>query len=182
MQTITHKKLVEIIANSTGAMPVGLLTETDARALKTGNPFGEITKRVRVVAFVGANYEKAVNREAERQGGIGGFKAEKRPWGEWLVPNKLATHKGETYLRTQSTPGQRNRNRARILFYRGENGQFLSRDEVKKFIPEKSVSARQAAVGVGATDGRKQVDVREYKLSSILQIRIGGRTYQVAKD
>ena len=181
MQTITHKKLAEIIANSTGAMPVGLLTETDAKARKTGNPFGVITKRVRSVGFVGANYEKAVNRESERQGGTVDFVAKPRPWGEWVIPNKLATHKGGFYLRTQSTPGQRKRNRAKVLFYRGENGQFIPRDEARKFIPEKAISARQLDVGVGQATGGEQVDVREYSFDSILLIRIAGKTYQVKK-
>lgn len=163
-------------------MPVGLLTETDAKARKTGNPFGVITKRVRSVGFVGANYAKSVNRESERQGGSVDFVAKPRPWGQWVIPNKLATHKGGFYLRTQSTPGQRNRSREKVLFYRGENGQFLSRDEAKKFIPDEAISARQAAVGVGQGDAKKQVYVREYSFDSILLIRIAGKTYQVKKS
>ena len=184
MKTITHTQLLNLVRETPGAFPIGLLTETDARAKKTGNPFGEIRKRVYAVGFVGANYEGAVNREAGRQGGDAGeFKAKPRQWGEWLpgLESKVATHKGRLYLRTQSTPGQRERQKAEVLFYRGENGQFLRHKDVAPFLPAKSFSNRQASVGVGADTG-EQVDVREYAFDSILRIRHKGETLKVIPD
>lgn len=182
MKKITHTQLVELVRNSPGAFPVGILSETDARAKKTGNPYGEIRKRVYCVGFVGANYEASVNREAGRQGGNAGeFKAKPRPWGEWLpgLESKVATHKGRFYLRTQSAPGQRERQKAEILFYRGENGQFLRHRDVAPFLPAKSFSSRQASVGVGSDAQAEQIDVREYAFDSILRIRHKGETFEV---
>ncbi|RTL00395.1 MAG: hypothetical protein EKK57_07280 [Proteobacteria bacterium] len=183
MKKISHTELIELVKNSPGAFPVGILSETDARAKKTGNPYGEIRKRVYCVGFVGANYEASVNREAGRQGGdgTGSFVAKPRQWGEWLpgLESKVATHKGRLYLRTQSTPGQREKQKAEVLFYRGQNGQFLRHRDVAPFLPAKSVSSRQLTVGVGSDAQAEQIDVREYAFDNILRIRHKGETFEV---
>lgn len=190
MQKITHADLVKLIVNRPGAFPVGLLAETDARCVQkdreTGvkHSFGEISKISYSVPFVGAKYEAAVNREASRQDGKGEFVAFGLPKGrEWLPgaegkvlrsiddPNTL-------YLRTQTVPGQRLRNKARVLAYRAENGQFLSRETVKPFLPVKSFSQRQASVGVG-DKGEGQVDVRDFKFSSIRRVKMGKEVFEI---
>lgn len=182
MKTLTHSQLVQILAQSKGAMPVGILAITDAKAKKTGNPYGVILKTSRSVGFVGANYEKAVRREGERQGSENAenFVAQPRPWGQWLIPNKVAENKGKFYLRTQSTPGQRERSRAKILNYRAEDGKFVSFEDVKPFLPAGSYSQRQASVGIEGEG--QQVDVREFGFDSIQLLRIQGRTFKLVKD
>ena len=179
MQSITHSALIELIKGTKGAAIVGIEALTDAKPLKTGNPFDGINKQVRAVGFVGVNYGESVKREGERQGAekAGEFVAESRPWGEWLIPNKVATHKGEFYLRTQSTPNQRRKQPARLLAYRDNAGKFLSPDSVKPFLPKKADSAKQASAGLA-----EKVNVREYKFSSLLKVRINGQTFKVVKD
>ena len=179
MKTLTYSKLIEKLKSAKGAAIVGIEALTDAKPLKTGNPFDGILKHVRAVGFVGADYGKAVQREGERQGAekAAEFVAESRPWGEWLIPLKVATHKGEFYLRTQSTPGQRRKQPARLLCYRDNKGQFLSPDAVKPFLPKKAESKKQAESGLA-----EKIDVREYKFSSIRKVRIGGETFQLVKD
>ena len=178
MKSLTHSQFVKIIQSTQGAAIVGLEAITDAKPLKTGNPFDGINKHVRAVGFVGANYGEAVKREGERQGAdASGFVADSRPWGQWLIPNKVAEHKGELYLRTQSTPNQRRKQPARLLAYRDNSGKFLSRDEVKPFLPKKTESAKQAAAGLAG-----KVDVREYKFSSIRKVRVNGETFALVKD
>jgi len=176
---LTHSQLVNLITARPGAFPIGILAETDARLLKTGNPNKSVKKTVRTVGFVGANYQRAVRREGERQGAeqAENFVAKPRPWGEWVkgAEGKIATHKGQFYLRTQSTPGQRERTRTKVLNYRGEDGKFLKFEEVKPFLPAKSYSARQADVGI---DGEgEQVNVNEYGFASLKKVRIAGKTY-----
>lgn len=178
MKSLTHTQFIKIIQNTQGAAIVGIEAITDAKPLKTGNPFNGINKHVRAVGFVGANYGEAVKREGERQGAdASAFVASPRPYGEWLVPNKVATHKGELYLRTQSTPNQRRKQPARLLAYRDNSGKFLSKDEVKPFLPKKTESAKQAAAGLVG-----KVDVREYKFSSIRKVRVNGQTFALVKD
>lgn len=177
MKTITHKELVASVASKAGAMPVGIVATVDAKLLKTGNPFGNVSKRVRAVGFVGAKYGASVAREGERQGvDASTFEASTLPWGQWLIPNKVIAHKGAMYLRTQSTPGQRQRQPAKVLAYVGSNGGKLTHEQVFPFLPAKSVSAKQVEAGL---DASKQVDVRTYAFASIERVRLNGCTYRL---
>ena len=163
MQTLTHSQFIQILTSRKGAAIVGVEALTDAKARKTGNPHGAIFKHVRAVGFVGADYERSVQREGARQDApaAASFEAMSLPWGEWHLAGKVISHKGAFYLRTQSTPGQRNRQPARLLSYRDAKGLFLSKEAVRPFLPAPSVSARQAAVGIG-NDASAQVAVRTY--------------------
>jgi hypothetical protein len=174
-----------------GMAIVGIEALTDARANKfarvsdedkakgikrgTPNPFGTIHKLVRTTGFVGVDYEASVNREASRQGGTASFDADPLPWGEWLIPSKVITHKGNLYLRTQTTPGTRRKVACKVLSYRGENGQFLSREQVKPYLPEaKESNKQQEETGITET-----VWVRTYAFNSIQKIRINSQTYKL---
>lgn len=175
MKNITPAELVEKIKAINGNVFVTLETLTDAKARKTNNPFGIILKQSIAHVAIGHNYQNAVNRQGirEENENAGAFVAAPLPWGEWLVPNRLITHKGEIYVRTQTTSGMR-RNRAPRVKYRDTAGKFLSREAVKPLLPEKKESARQAAFG-----NKGEVEVRTLKLSSIRRIRIGGETLTV---
>lgn len=172
MRKITNEQLVRELSKP-GVVIVGLMALTDAKARKTGNPFGEIFKQIKTAGFVGADYQSAVNREASRQGGTENFESEKLPWGTWLIKNKVIQHNGALYLRTQTTPGQRRTVPARLIAYRDAQGKFISKDEARKFIPDAVESDKQQrTTGIKAT-----VWVRTYKFSSILKIRVNGMTY-----
>lgn len=181
MQTLTYNELIALVRERKGAFPIGIEAITDAKAKKTGNPFGTINKHSRSVGFVGANYGQSVSREQARQGvdpAKNPFVAEPRPWGEWLIANKVATHKGAYYLRTQSTPGQRKRQRAKVLAYLSESGKKLNKADIAPFLPAPSAPKKQAEHGLVAIG--EQIDVREYRFDSIQRLRIGGKTYKLA--
>jgi len=178
---ITHSKLVALLQGNAGAMPVGIVATTDAKARKTGNPHGVITKTVRAVGFVGADYETSVQNQTLAAGVKNpDFQADSLPWGEWLVPSKVIQHKGKLYLRTQTTAGMRRTVSARVLAYRDDKGRFIARDEAQKFLPPVRESAKQADAGL---EGAKaQVWVRTYAFDSLERIRIAGRTYIPVAD
>lgn len=176
MKKLTHSQLIARLSTS-GVKLVGLVTVTDTKARKTDNPFGSIFKVCRLVGMVGANYEAAVQREgAERQGAEKAieFKADSRKWGTWVIPSKVATHEGNYYLRTISTPGQRKLKTTKVLSYRDAQGNVLNREEVKQFLPAPSKSTKQLDTGMVAT-----VDVREFKFTGIHRIRIDGETFEL---
>lgn len=180
MKTLTHSQLVSLLEKTNGARPVGLLAVTDAKARKTGNPYGAIFKTVRAVGFVGADYGASVRREGVgRQAAFeaDAFKADSLPWGAWAVAGKVIVHKGAFYLRTQSTPGQRKRQPARVLGYTNEAGQRVEREAIAPFLPAPSKSAKQQACGMGET-----VDVRTYAFSSIRRVRVNGHTFKLVAD
>lgn len=172
--TLSAAQFLNWIKESKGALLVGIESLTDSKARKTNNPFGKILKRARFVGLIGGNYEKSVNNEMERQDAAGEFKAEPLSWGEWDVVNKIIIHKGEYYIRTQSSPGQRKKSKAKILDYRNEDGQILSREKVAPFLPEKADSARQSEVGLA-----EKVEVRTFSIKSIRKVRISGVTYKL---
>jgi hypothetical protein len=177
LQTITHSALVNLIASRPGTTFVGIDSLTDARAKKTGNPFPnqKILKQARFVGTIGADYEAAVQRES----GSKNFESKSLPWGEWEIPNKLIIHKGERYIRTQ-TIGKQRKSRPAVVKYRDSEGKFLSKNEVAPFLPAPSFSSRQEDVGLEETAA--QVQPRNFKLSSILRVRVGGRTFKVIPD
>jgi hypothetical protein len=175
MKTITPAELVEKIKAINGNVFVTLETITDAKAKKTGNPFGTILKQSIAHVAIGHNYQNAVNAQGKREENenAGEFVAQPLPWGEWLVPNRLIGHKGEIYVRTQTNPSVRFGRPAKVQ-YRDTEGKFLSREAVKPHLPVKAESARQAAFG---NEGK--IEVRTLKLSSIRRIRIAGETLTV---
>lgn len=176
---LNHAQLASLIENLKGAKPIGVLAETDARLLKTGNLFGKVFKTVRAVGFCGADYGSAVRKEQLRQGLDNNFQAESLPWGVWRIPNKLIEHKGELYLRMETTPGQRKRQPAKVLGYRTESGQRVEKEQIKRFFPKETESAKQAEAGL---EGKaSQIFVRNYKFSSIKKVRINGKTFEITK-
>jgi len=177
MKTISQSQLLDLIKSTKGAAIVGILAETDAKARKTGNPFGKIFKTVRAVGFCGADYGNAVLNEGLREEKQIDFVPDSLPWGEWLVAGKVITHKGELYLRLQTTASQRSRQPAKVLGYRAENGRFLSFEQVKPFLPEKRESEKQIEAGI---DTGKTVMVRTYKFNSLKVIRYAGQSYRLA--
>jgi hypothetical protein len=172
MKTITHTELANIIRNIPGTVIMGIQAATDARARKTGNPHGPITKVVRAVGIVGANYAGAVARESGAD-----FKADALPWGSWDTPSKLIRHNGALYLRTQTRPGNRRAQAARVLRYESQDGKRLRREDVKPFLPAPSVSRKQQDAGLETV--KEQVWVRTYSFESLRKVRIQGRTYKV---
>jgi hypothetical protein len=181
MNTLTFSQLVAMLASIPGTAFVGLLTLTDTRCRKTGNPFGTVLKACLSSAQTGASYEAGVNREGYRQGQDAQFTAGALPKGrKWLVVGKVLesdTEVGKYYLRTQIAPGQRKVKSARVLAYVTTQGQQLTREQVAPFLPPKAESAKQQASGLEAT-----VWVRDYLFTSIQKIRIAGRTYRVVPD
>lgn len=176
MKSLNYAQFLHLLSQPTGARPVGLTTYTDSKARKTGNPFGQIFKHCRSVGFVGAHYESAVNRQLRREDKEGNFSGESLPWGEWLVPNKVISHKGEYYLRVQTSPGQRQRQPARVLAYYAPNGEAIPKTVARSYITVSAPSAKQAGAGLTS---ESEIMVRTYKFSSIRRVRINGETYRL---
>lgn len=176
MKTISHERLFEMVRDSKGVLIVGILSVTDAKARKTNNKFWPIFKVCRSVGFVGVDYQKAVEREANRQGADASeFQAEKLSWGEWELVNKIINHKGDRYLRTQSSPGQRHNQPAKVLSYLDKDGNILDKNLIKEFLPVTRESAKQQ----DEANLNETIFVRTYKFASIKKIRINGETFWV---
>lgn len=174
MKTLTYADLIKAL-ETPGCRIAALETLTDARLLKTGNTLGDVFKKSRVVAMVGAKYEDSVNRQHMREHAEQGFfRADTLPRlnDRWLVPNKVIINDetGTLYLRTQTTPGQRKVRPAKVAYVNAD-GRLLSRETVAPFLPKKHGNAKQEAYGV-----QGEIMVRDYKFSSIMRLRLNGET------
>lgn len=173
MKKITHAELLSLICSKKGSYPIGIESITDTRAKKTGNPYGKIFKHSRSVGFVGVNYEASVNREAERQGENQTFEAEPLSWGQWKYYGKVIEHKGEYYLRVQTTPGQRDRQQTNVINYLSDTGEKLDKNLIKPFLPPvRESNKQQEETGINRT-----IFVKNFSFKSIKKIRLGGKTY-----
>lgn len=124
-----------------------------------------------------ANYENAVNnRLPDGTDGKGErFVAESLPWGEWLVPNKLITHKGATYLRLYRTKATTSSVRYYLDGALVEDAATM--DSIKSAFRPESESNRQATAGIDKAD---QVKPFTLNAASIVRATMNGVTYTIA--
>jgi hypothetical protein len=146
-----------------GALIIGLETITSPEVKKGGPAHVQKYSKGRIV--VGASYAKAVRA----QGGEG-FESSSLPWGEWLISKKVVTHKGEFYL------AHVRRNSPPLKSFFTSQGEIIDKADIKPFLRKVYENKRQAEAGV---TGKKQVDFKLIKFSSIKTIKYGGRTFEL---
>lgn len=150
-----------------GANIIGLVTETEPKARKTGNPFKEIKKLVHQTVVTGAKYKEAIIKQ-----GAESFDADPLPYGKFLIENKIIIHGGEMQLRTV----YRNAPKPVKVQYIAD-GEEVAKEVVDKYITKSKPNAKQVLAGV---TGKKEVKVRNYKLSNIKEVRMNGEKYILA--
>lgn len=169
MKEITHTQFAAMLGARKGAIILGIVSNTDAKALKTGNPHSEIRKVTRQTVVTGANYQAAV----EKQGGQG-FKAGAMTYGDFIVPDKvLRGPKGDLQLRTVA---RNPRKPSSVIFI--ADGLPKKKEEIEAFLPKRKESAKQAAAGV---TGKKQVMVRNFSFDNIEQVRVNDEVFKLVK-
>lgn len=173
---LTQSELINLLVSHKGNALVSFVTLSDARLLKRGNPFGVVLKRSEMVACVGANYQSAVNRQADREGNpdAGSFEADSLPWGEFVpgTDRKFIANKGETYVRMQFAPGMSAPKS--VQYFRADNGEELTKEQIAEFLPKRSESDRQDEFG---NDGK--IAVRTFKVASLQSVTFGGQCYEM---
>ena len=166
MKAITQAELVLLLETVKGATFATLVTETDPKLKKTGNPFGEVRKVSRVNVTLGFQYENAVNRQREREGSEPDFEAAPRQWGRKISP-MFVEHKGELYLETKVE-------RSIETKYLDSLDREIPAEALKPFLPSRSESSRQ--------ETEKEIIVRDYKLASIASLTVRGESYIVIRS
>lgn len=170
---ISSSNLISMMSNIKGATICTIETETTPKMNKKGNAlYGRVRKVSRGQFQFGYNYENAVNNRLEKQGDERTFEAQSRPYGTWVVPNKVAEHNGTIYLRFYKMSNQ---TAQETYFVDGRPATAEEIDIIKFFTPASKPSATQAAEGL--TDN--QVKPCEYKASAIRKISINGAEYEI---
>jgi hypothetical protein len=160
---LSHVDFLSLLRGKMGTLIVGLETITSP-TIKKGGP-SEVLKISKGRIVIGASYQSAVRV----QGGEG-FESSSLPWGEWLISKKVVTHKGEYYL------AQVRRNSPPLKSFFTSQGEAIAKADVTPFLRKAYENKRQAEAGV---EGKKQVDFKLIKFSSIKTIKYGGRTFEL---
>lgn len=171
-QTITRAELADKLRAIKGATFVTISALVDARAKKTGNPFTAVLKLSKVNGTVGADYQASVNRQLAREGKDHiQFEASGRQWGERI--SSALVVKGEGAERKEYLAIQPNHTRQPVYFGKTPDGLMrqVSKETIAAFLPAHKPSAIQG------TD--KEIVYRNYALSSIAAISIGGQKYRI---
>ena len=184
-QVITTQELVTILQNVSGCKFISIAYSSDKDALNkklSGGKSNEYYNRLQSLTLMSgvqfnANYENAVNNRLKGDGnGDGkGFEAMSLPWGEWVTPNKIISHKGETYVRLYLTKSHN-----KDVSYFCDGRKVEEKDAVEKIkaaFRQSSPSKRQAEVGIDEADMVRPFTINA---NSIKQITINGVTYIVA--
>jgi len=105
MTTITRQEFYELLSGMDAGTPVGIVTLTEPRMRKTGNPYvGNCQRLAKRNGFIGCEYESCANNAMERAGLPRDFVAGPLPWGE-RDGRYFIQHKGNKYLRFYPVPG-----------------------------------------------------------------------------
>lgn len=137
---------------------------------------GVVTKLVKAQIQFNYSYENAVNNRLEKQGNEGSFEADKLPWGEWLIPNKIITHKGSLYVRYYDYVGA---NKDSNWFVNGTPATDEELDKIFTYLRSKDNSSKKQAE-FGLIDN--QVKPKVVKAENIISMRVGGTTYRKSNN
>ncbi len=158
--TYTKSKLLTFFLNYVGHSLIGLTILTDARLKKTGNPYGKVLKKTRLLANIGFHYSNSLNSQAKREGKEIEFDIQPRRWGIRLPNCALVEHKGNHYLECKVE-------KTFEVNYFLENGAPIEKSAIEAFLPKKRESSTQDELD-------KKVILRDVKLENILSMRLNG--------
>lgn len=130
-----------------------------------------VTKLVNAQVQINYSYENAVNNRLEKIGCEGNFKAESLPWGSWLIPNKIITHKDTMYLRYYDFEGAKKES---VWFVNGRVATSHEMEMIVTYLRSKdTTSKKQAESGLV----EHQVKPKVVKMENILTLSVGRNTY-----
>ena len=172
---MNYNNLYNFIANANAGIIANIESVKEHKMNKKGNPlFGRVEKVAECRYQIGYNYESGVNRRLTAQGSEANFKTSRRPYGKWLILNKIAEHKGELYLRVYTIENCKPTEKYLV------DGRAATEEEldiIAYFTPKPSAyhSNTQAAAGLTT----KQVEPKEFKFSTIRAITCAGTRHEI---
>lgn len=169
MKQLTHSQFARLIAARTGAEIMVILATTAPRCYG-GKAAPHVEKSVARRVMIGVDYGASVTRESGEK-----FSAQPRKWGEYVIRDKVVTHKGGLYLCTRSTP--RNRGVYHAIWRLG--GVVCQPDEAIRYVIPPTPSARQERVGLSAP---AQIHCRDYSFASIRRVHFRKQKFELVPD
>lgn len=156
-------KVMELIRAKKGNEFVTILTKTEAKVRKTGNPFGTVYKVCKMNVCVGFSYENSINLQRSREEMEADFVAQPRKWGTRL-DSKTVEHKGKHYLTFKPE-------KVLMMRYEDSTGKEISDEEIKPFLFEKPENKTQGT--------EKEIIYRDVSYDNLKEITLRGETIQI---
>jgi hypothetical protein len=142
---------------------------TDARLLKTDNPYPNALKYAEVQINWGIwNYSNSLYSMASKEGKEIAFDIKPRQWGERLDGTPLVHYRGKYYLEAKCE-------RVLEMDYYTKEGDKLNKEEMSVFLPKRKKSSTQAQLA-------GEVVLRDYSLSSLLVFRGARRKFLIKEN
>ena len=164
------KNLVNALAEVKGCV-FGTITYVSDGGIPKKVINGVVTKVVTTQMQFNYSYENAVNNRLEKIGCEGGFKAEELPWGKWLIPNKVITHKDKLYMRYYAYKGAKVDS---VWFVNGRVATSAEMELIVTYLRSKNTtSKKQAEHGLV----ENQVAPKVVTMDNILALNVGGVSY-----
>lgn len=166
-QIVTRQELKDLLATQKGATMVTIISHTDP-ATRKGDK-GKVVKQSTTNGVINWNYEGSVNRQQKREGGEGTFQAKPRKWGQKIEGTCLIEHKGNYYLELKVERALKAE-----YFERRPDGSLVAttKEAIAAILPKKRSSAPSQGVN-------KEIILRDYKLTNIVILRMGGKEYHI---
>lgn len=188
MSRIIYKSDAELAAMLHKAQgPATLLSSTILprvqKSRATGEPFenvfpSEVMQTKREFVFLGADYERLVQRRQEREGQAPAFAAQTLSWGAWVDGSKtVISHKGGLYLRYYVKLAANYAASDKVIHF--EDGAELTDADLELFkqYAAKRQSDARVAQRQGLTDSDDAIHPRTVKMAGIVAVKTGGRVY-----
>jgi len=142
---------------------------TDARLLKTDNPYPNALKYAEVQINWGIwDYSNSLYSMASKEGKEIAFDIKPRKWGERLDGTPLVHYRGKYYLEAKCE-------RVLEMDYYTKEGDKLDKEEMSQFLPKRYKSSTQAQL-------TGEVVLRDYSLSSLLVFRGARRKFLIKEN
>lgn len=173
-EKVSKEEFVEILKN-TQPTEIHLVSFTDPKIKKTGNPFKnkKVIKRTEGDFLFGGSFKEKVEEKLDQKGLIDeNYEVGSLPWGKWVegAENKVIEHKGEYYMRYYPSD-----NASSVEYFiddaKATDEEF---ETIKQFLPTKKVSQKQLDAGLEAKETVKPLVVN---FSNIVSIRFNDTEY-----
>lgn len=168
LKSLKQNEILKLLMQPKGATFLTITAVTDARAKKTGNPYGVIFKLAKINGMVNFQYDNAIRKRLEAEGKNPDDFAFKASWHEPVIENNritpISSHKetGELYLRMAVL------NEIGEPRYFDVKGTEIPIQNIIKFLPEPTKYPNQGL--------NTPLIFNTFKLNNIRSISINGQT------
>ncbi len=177
---ITVSELSLILQKIDGSSPTAIfmVTRTDAKLKKTGNPYRDevVLKSSSYIARVNVNYTNAVNNQLEREGKERDFQAQEN----WHA-KKYDSYNGCVAMKAEGDKKQE------YLFFVTDrvkrNGFLLNGKQVKSQVEIETIKQFLPTYSAPTNQGtEKAIQVQTIKLENISLLKLKGKIYEIVQQ